>query len=132
MNNELVSFDDQTDLQKNTEDENSTLSEYREIINQIKDDEEKIEKTVLNVEALAAAVGSSVAEHFPNGKNNKAIFYDGMPDILQAAARLLDISINGRHKVAMLRRSRASILKDATGGKTNSDDDLEGMFSKLD
>ena len=106
-------------------------SEVRQILTQIKNDEDKIEEMVDQAEVMSKQLNQSIAVYLkevdPAGKN-RSIFYEGMPDVLQAAARLLDISIGGRYKVSNLRKMRASILKDS--GKSDGDD-ITGLMESL-
>lgn len=111
--------------------ESGDTSEVRQILTQIKKDEDKIEQMVDQAEIMSKQLNESIAVYLketdPAGKN-RSIFYEGMPDVLQAAARLLDISIGGRYKVSNLRKMRASILKDS--GKSDGDD-ITGLMESL-
>ena len=86
-----------------------------------------MEVAVSNAEEISKELKDSILYYLKiRSSNRNGILFRGVPDVLQASARLLDISISGRYKIASLKKLRASIIKDKNSG-ANSKDDLNLM-----
>ena len=75
---------------------------------------------VEHAEELAVNLKTKLDTYIKGTKDN-VIFFQQMGDALQAEARLIDIAVNGRYKIATMRKNRAAIIKSSTNnGKENS------------
>lgn len=97
-------------------------STYENIMREIQQHEEGMERAIKEADELSKEVKDSIMYFLDIRKPNKnGILMNGVPDVLQASARLLDLAINGRYKLASMKKLRASILKDMTA-KGGSDE----------
>lgn len=92
--------------------------ETTKILKQLEEDEIQIEKVIRNSEQLADIVQEGLMKKFENNihvndgrTSGNLLFNDNIPDLLQAQARLLSLSIDGRVKVANIRKTRQAIIK---------------------
>ena len=107
--------------------ESLNSSTYENIMAEIQQHEKEMETAIHEADELSKEVKESIMYFLSIRKPNKnGILINGIPDVLQASARLLDLSINGRHKLASMKKLRASILKDMLS-KNNSEE-----FSLMD
>ena len=105
----------------------SSSNDYDTIMDEIQSHEKAMEVAVSNAEQISKELKDSILYYLKiRSSNRNGILFRGVPDVLQASARLLDISISGRYKIASLKKLRASIIKDKNGG-ANSKDDLNLM-----
>ena len=94
---------------------------YDNILTEIQEHEKAMETAIKNADELSSAVKDSLMYYLNLRKPNKnGILFQGVPDALSASARLLDLSINGRYKLASMKKLRASILKDKNGNQNNT------------
>lgn len=103
----------------------SSLSnnDYDTIMDEIQSHEKAMEVAINDAEEISKELKDSIMYYLKiRSANRNGILFRGVPDVLQASARLLDISISGRYKIASLKKLRASILKDKNGGTNNKDD----------
>ena len=103
----------------------SSLSsnDYDTIMDEIQSHEKAMEVAINDAEEISKELKDSIMYYLKiRSANRNAILFRGVPDVLQASARLLDISISGRYKIASLKKLRASIIKDKNGGANNKDD----------
>ena len=104
-------------------------SEIDDISAALKNDEYEIEEKIRETNELSELVGKAIKDKLKNSLSREGngsghiIFADTFPDILSAQARLLSLSVDGRCKVAAIRKSRYAILK--------SKIDNEGKKSEL-
>lgn len=88
---------------------------YDNILNEIQEHEYAMEVAIKNADELATKTKESITYFLDIKKPNKhGILINGIPEVLSSAAKLLDLSINGRYKLASMKKMRASILKDST------------------
>ena len=98
---------------------------YENILSEIQEHEIGMEQAIREADELAVATKKGVMEILKISNNRRhGILIQGVPDAINAAAKLLDLSINGRHKLANMKKLRASIIKDMTSanGKSNEFD----------
>ena len=103
----------------------SSLSsnDYDTIMDEIQSHEKAMEVAINDAEEISKELKDSIMYYLKiRSANRNGILFRGVPDVLQASARLLDISISGRYKIASLKKLRASIIKDKNGGANNKDD----------
>lgn len=97
----------------NTQLKEEIPSTYENIMKEIQQHEEGMENAIREADELSKEVKDSIMYYLGIRKPNRnGILMNGVPDVLQASARLLDLSINGRYKLASMKKLRASILKD--------------------
>ena len=104
---------------------NSTTSsnDYDTIMDEIQSHEKAMEVAINSAEEISKELKDSIMYYLKiRSANRNGILFRGVPDVLQASARLLDISISGRYKIASLKKLRASILKDKNGGASGKED----------
>jgi len=108
-------------------------SEIDDITSALKSDEYEIEAKIRETDELSELVGKAIKDKLKNSLNREGngsghiIFADTFPDILSAQARLLSLSVDGRCKVAAIRKNRYSILKSKI-----SDDNKKSELSLSD
>ena len=96
---------------------------YENILNEIQEHEVGMEQAIKEADELGKTVKESVMYYLDIRKPNRnGILFHGVPDVLNASARLLDLSINGRYKLASMKRLRASIIKDMTSNDNKGND----------
>ena len=98
---------------------------YENILTEIQEHEIGMEQAIKEADELAIATKKGVMEVLKISNNRRhGILLQGVPDAINATAKLLDLSINGRHKLANMKKLRASIIKDMTtaNGKSNEFD----------
>ena len=131
-----INNDENNSLEKsNTFNENDLTKEsiqmitnpntYENILTEIQEHEIGMEQAIKEADELAIATKKGVMEILKISNNKRhGILLQGVPDAINAAAKLLDLSINGRHKLANMKKLRASIIKDMTtaNGKSNEFD----------
>ena len=84
-----------------------------------------MEKAIHNADELSEAVKDSLMYYLNLRKPNKnGILFHGVSDALSASAKLLDLSINGRYKLASMKKLRASILKDKESNNNNNNSEF--------
>lgn len=105
-------------------------STYENIMSEIKQHEIEMEHAIHEADELSKEVKDSIMYYLSIRKPNRnGILMNGIPDVLQASARLLDLSINGRHKLASMKKLRASILKDMNSGKDSNEFSLADLLN---
>ena len=103
--------------ENNIDDSEKINSEIEDISAALKTDEYEIEAKIRETDELSALVGKAIKDKLKDSLNREGhgsghiIFADTFPDILSAQARLLSLSVDGRCKVAAIRKSRYAILK---------------------
>lgn len=96
-------------------------NDYDAILKEIKDHEDAMELAVKNADEISTSLKDSIMYYLNiRSANKNGILFRGVPEVLQASARLLDISISGRYKIANLKKMRASIIKDSKGGASDN------------
>ena len=96
---------------------------YENILNEIQEHEVDMEYAIKEADELGKTVKESIMYYLVIRKPNRnGILFHGVPDVLNASARLLDLSINGRYKLASMKRLRASIIKDMTSNDNKGND----------
>lgn len=121
--NDASLFQSQDLSSNNTNIQNDELPEntYDNILTEIQEHEKAMEIAIKNADELSSAVKDSLMYYLNLKKPNRnGILFQGVPDALSASARLLDLSINGRYKLASMKKLRASILKDKNGNQNNT------------
>ena len=84
-----------------------------------------MEKAIKNADELSEAVKDSLMYYLNLRKPTKnGILFHGVPDALSASAKLLDLSINGRYKLASMKKLRASIIKDKIGNTNQNNTEI--------
>ena len=133
-----------TSLQSNnptTSDESSLKKEYsinpntyEAILTEIQEHEIGMQQAIQEADELAVATKQGVMDVLKISNNRRhGILIQGVPDALNAAAKLLDLSINGRYKLASMKKLRASIIKDMNSNNAKSDEfDLMKLLSESD
>ena len=92
-------------------------------MDEIQSHEKAMEVAINSAEEISKELKDSIMYYLKiRSANRNGILFRGVPDVLQASARLLDISISGRYKIASLKKLRASILKDKNGGASGKED----------
>lgn len=103
---------------------------YENILNEIQEHEAGMEKAIQEADELGKTVKDSVMYYLDIRKPNRnGILFHGVPDVLNASARLLDLSINGRYKLASMKRLRASIIKDSTSSDNKGEVNLAVLLA---
>ena len=121
INNNNDSMQEETKIQEETYTPKENT--YDNILNEIQEHEHAMEIAIKNADELANATKDSIMYYLDIRKPNRnGILFNGVPDVLNASARLLDLSISGRYKLANMKRLRASILKDKIGGTDNKNE----------
>lgn len=101
----------------------TSSNDYDTIMDEIQSHEKAMEVAINNAEEISKELKDSIIYYLKiRSANRNGILFRGVPDVLQASARLLDISISGRYKIASLKKLRASILKDKNGGASGKED----------
>lgn len=109
---------------ENKEEKSSDSQEtFESIINEIKENEQLMEVAIRHADEMSVLVKNAVMRYLdPNKPNKNGILMNNIPDVLMASARLLDLSINGRSKLAAMKKMRAGVLKDSLGGKSSNNE----------
>ena len=118
-------FNDDNDISKEPIQVVTNPNTYENILTEIQEHEIGMEQAIKEADELAIATKKGVMEVLKISNNRRhGILIQGVPDAINAAAKLLDLSINGRHKLANMKKLRASIIKDMTAanGKSNEFD----------
>lgn len=118
-------FNDDNDIPKEPIQVVTNPNTYENILTEIQEHEIGMEQAIKEADELAIATKKGVMEVLKISNNRRhGILIQGVPDAINAAAKLLDLSINGRHKLANMKKLRASIIKDMTAanGKSNEFD----------
>ena len=98
---------------------------YDNILTEIQEHEKAMEKAIKNADELSEAVKDSLMYYLNLRKPTKnGILFHGVPDALSASAKLLDLSINGRYKLASMKKLRASIIKDKIGNANQNNTEI--------
>lgn len=101
----------------------TSSNDYDTIMDEIQSHEKAMEVAINSAEEISKELKDSIMYYLKiRSANRNGILFRGVPDVLQASARLLDISISGRYKIASLKKLRASILKDKNGGASGKED----------
>ena len=108
------------DINNNTNNPNT----YDNILSEIQDNEKSMEVAIRDADELSKEIKESLIYYLNIRKPNRnGILMHGVSDALNASAKLLDISVNGRYKLASMKKLRASIIKDRDS-KNNDNSEL--------
>ena len=119
-NKELPKEDINIDINNNTNNPNT----YDNILSEIQDNEKSMELAIRDADELSKEIKESLIYYLNIRKPNRnGILMHGVSDALNASAKLLDISVNGRYKLASMKKLRASIIKDRDS-KNNDNSEL--------
>ena len=105
---------------------------YENILNELQEHEHSMELAIHQADELAMKTKNAIAYYLDiNKPNRNGILFQGVPDVLQASARLLDLSISGRYKLASMKKMRAAILKDSKSNNGSGDElTLESLLAE--
>lgn len=105
---------------------------YEHILTEIQQHEVEMEEAIKNADELSKEVKESLIYYLRIRKPNRnGILMKGISDALSASAKLIDISVNGRFRLANMKKMRASILKDMSANTNSKDDfDLASILSE--
>ena len=105
---------------------------YEHILSEIQQHEVGMEEAIKNADELSKEVKDSLIYYLHIRKPNRnGILMEGVSDALAASARLIDISVNGRYRLANMKKMRASIIKDMTANTNSSNEfDLASLLSE--
>ena len=96
---------------------------YENILNELQEHEHSMELAIQQADELAMKTKNAISYYLDINKPNRSgILFQGVPDVLQASARLLDLSISGRYKLASMKKMRAAILKDSKSNNGSGDE----------
>jgi len=94
------------------------------LLNEIRGDEQDLETMIRDVSETTKLVKTKLDVYLQPGTANHSIFFNGVPDIIQAYSRLAGITIDARFKSAGLKKARAKIIIDRMTGKGAAEDEL--------
>ena len=105
---------------------------YENILNELQEHEHSMEMAIRQADELALKTKNAISYYLDINKPNRSgILFQGVPDVLQASARLLDLSISGRYKLASMKKMRAAILKDSKSNNGSGDElTLESLLAE--
>ena len=117
----LEENDNTLETEDNDKEESVKSNTYDNILKEIQDNESSMELAIKDADELSKAVKESLI-YFLNIRkpNRNGILMHGVSDALNASAKLLDISVNGRYKLASMKKLRASIIKDRDSKNNNN------------
>lgn len=108
---------------------NKNPNTYDNILNEIQENEKGMEDAIKDADELSKEIKDSLIYYLNIRKPNRnGILMHGVSDALNASAKLLDISVNGRYKLASMKKLRASIIKDRDSSNSTS----KGEFSLVE
>lgn len=108
-------------LEDKEEKKDDSQETFESIMSEIKENEQLMEVAIRHADEMSVLVKNAVVRYLdPNKPNKNGILMNNIPDVLMASARLLDLSINGRSKLAAMKKMRAGVLKDSLGGKSSN------------
>ena len=102
----------------------TTEMQLDSLLQEIRGDEQDLELMIRDVSETTKLVKTKLDVYLQPGSANHSIFFNGVPDIIQAYSRLAGITIDARFKSAGLKKARAKIILDRMAGKANAEDEL--------
>jgi hypothetical protein len=106
-----------------------SISEYDEILKEIKEDEAKLEASVEATKDVTQGMQKKLMHFLKDDTKPNVICADWLSEAISAYARLTSITVDGRYKLATLKRQRAAIIKDRNTSSADNGFDLSSILN---